>query len=524
MANKKYIATTTKHPTKNAFIAVKTGTIDLGGGHKMEVQKGDILHASDPYDGQAGRTILVAPQGNHSKFALSPETLSGFFKRVRPGTETFNRNVRDDRGTNPQVQTGGRRTPEEISGGDSEKSKNKKEQPMDLEAGDQYDLDNMDALIEHLAAYSHEQLVEIFESLSDQDLQMIDQYITEREHSEQDIERKYNIAMRVGATAPEGSARAKRAEHFQRTLLALKTDAAQKAKNKVHGERHQASTVVPNSTENLEIIKLAKTDPAAANARVNAAIGKAKREGHGAVGRGGLSRQESPGSAGKSVGASDETHAAIARGYEQGMANAGSEPESKTKRGGGVRKAVARAVTGYRLEKGVGTKLKSISSSYEPTEPQIMENYVQTAINGDVINFAETIRNSLDAHANAAVENIKNDMIDYVDQDAQEIEEQVSEFLEHVESLDDAQLDEYFESLDNEQLELVEELLDEAKYGTKKGRHRLAMKIRAGKDIGKKGKNFEMVARKAAKRYGSAKRGRAVAAAAMWKKYGGKRK
>ena len=75
----------------------------------------------------------------------------------------------------------------------------------------------------------------------------------------------------------------------------------------------------------------------------------------------------------------------------------------------------------------------------------------------------------------------------------------------------------------------VYEILDEAakrhkpKYGTKKGRHRLAMKIKAGEDIGKPGKNFEDVADEAAKRYGSKETGRRVAAAAMWKSHGGKK-
>lgn len=50
-----------------------------------------------------------------------------------------------------------------------------------------------------------------------------------------------------------------------------------------------------------------------------------------------------------------------------------------------------------------------------------------------------------------------------------------------------------------------------------KGRSRLARQARKGKDIGKKGKRFEEVARKAAKRYGSMERGRRVAAAAMMK-------
>lgn len=69
--------------------------------------------------------------------------------------------------------------------------------------------------------------------------------------------------------------------------------------------------------------------------------------------------------------------------------------------------------------------------------------------------------------------------------------------------------------------EWVEDIL-EAKYGTKKGRHRLAMRIKRGEDVGKKapGSEFEKVARKAAKKYGSAERGRKVAAAAMWKHLG----
>jgi hypothetical protein len=40
---------------------------------------------------------------------------------------------------------------------------------------------------------------------------------------------------------------------------------------------------------------------------------------------------------------------------------------------------------------------------------------------------------------------------------------------------------------------------------------------KAGKDIGKKGKGFEKIATKAAEKYGSAEKGKKVAAAAMWK-------
>jgi hypothetical protein len=52
---------------------------------------------------------------------------------------------------------------------------------------------------------------------------------------------------------------------------------------------------------------------------------------------------------------------------------------------------------------------------------------------------------------------------------------------------------------------------------SKKQKSAVAKKARAGKDVGKKGKGFEKVASKAAKKYGSAEKGRKVAAAAMWR-------
>jgi len=50
---------------------------------------------------------------------------------------------------------------------------------------------------------------------------------------------------------------------------------------------------------------------------------------------------------------------------------------------------------------------------------------------------------------------------------------------------------------------------------SKKARSALAKRARSGKNVGKG--NFNAVAKKAAKRYGSAAAGRRVAAAAMWK-------
>lgn len=58
---------------------------------------------------------------------------------------------------------------------------------------------------------------------------------------------------------------------------------------------------------------------------------------------------------------------------------------------------------------------------------------------------------------------------------------------------------------------------EDLKESTHAQRSRLARKARRGEDIGKPGKMFKKVAAKAAKQYGSAERGRKVAAAAMWK-------
>ena len=52
---------------------------------------------------------------------------------------------------------------------------------------------------------------------------------------------------------------------------------------------------------------------------------------------------------------------------------------------------------------------------------------------------------------------------------------------------------------------------------TKKQKSAISKKAKAGKDIGKKGKGFEKIAKAAAEKYGSKERGQKVAAAAMWK-------
>jgi hypothetical protein len=52
---------------------------------------------------------------------------------------------------------------------------------------------------------------------------------------------------------------------------------------------------------------------------------------------------------------------------------------------------------------------------------------------------------------------------------------------------------------------------------TAKKKSEVVKAAKAGKDIGKKGKGFEKIATKAAEKYGSAEKGKKVAAAAMWK-------
>jgi hypothetical protein len=68
---------------------------------------------------------------------------------------------------------------------------------------------------------------------------------------------------------------------------------------------------------------------------------------------------------------------------------------------------------------------------------------------------------------------------------------------------------------------LMEDMIDEKKKPsaglTKKQKSAISKKAKAGKDIGKKGKGFEKIAKAAAEKYGSKERGQKVAAAAMWK-------
>lgn len=64
----------------------------------------------------------------------------------------------------------------------------------------------------------------------------------------------------------------------------------------------------------------------------------------------------------------------------------------------------------------------------------------------------------------------------------------------------------------------MEEGKEAKKPGTFKKRSAMAKKARAGKDIGEKGKNFEKIAKSAAKKYGSEEAGKKVAGAVMYGK------
>jgi len=67
------------------------------------------------------------------------------------------------------------------------------------------------------------------------------------------------------------------------------------------------------------------------------------------------------------------------------------------------------------------------------------------------------------------------------------------------------------------------ESIVEAKYGTKEGRKALAKKIRKGEEVGKSGPGTGFKAVEKAAKEGGADNPKAVAAAAMWKTYGGKK-
>jgi hypothetical protein len=108
-----------------------------------------------------------------------------------------------------------------------------------------------------------------------------------------------------------------------------------------------------------------------------------------------------------------------------------------------------------------------------------------------------------------AVGAIMQEYNDYV------LAEEISEWVDDL-------IDEGYDFSEYSWDDIVEYYVTEAKYGTAKGRKALAKKVRAGKDVGKKGAGFEEIVQKASGKYGK-ERATKIAAAAMWKNLGGKK-
>lgn len=81
------------------------------------------------------------------------------------------------------------------------------------------------------------------------------------------------------------------------------------------------------------------------------------------------------------------------------------------------------------------------------------------------------------------------------------------------------QLNEFFNRMQSASGKPLNEAKDEKPSAglSKEKKSEIVKKAKRGEDIGKKGKGFEKIAKKAAKKYGSEEKGRAVAAASMWK-------
>lgn len=149
-------------------------------------------------------------------------------------------------------------------------------------------------------------------------------------------------------------------------------------------------------------------------------------------------------------------------------------------------------------------KEKSTSTTKESYEPyDIILDYLIGRGHADTIEEAHYIMLEMDE---SAVCTIIEEYNDYVL--AEEVSEWVDELLENGYDLSEYTWD-----------DIVEYYVVEAKYGTSKGREKLAKKVRAGKDVGKKGGGFEEIVKKASSKYGK-ERATKIAAAAMWKNLG----
>lgn len=114
-----------------------------------------------------------------------------------------------------------------------------------------------------------------------------------------------------------------------------------------------------------------------------------------------------------------------------------------------------------------------------------------------ISNKLEDMRVSV-AQSMFATEQVEDQIEDEVEDEVELTEEEVDEILDSITEEDLAEID-----------TITEEQIEEASYSAKAAR--------AGKDIGKPGKNFEKIAKKAGEKYGSEERGRKVAGAILAK-------
>ncbi|QPX48236.1 hypothetical protein PQC13_gp271 [Synechococcus phage S-SRM01] len=153
-----------------------------------------------------------------------------------------------------------------------------------------------------------------------------------------------------------------------------------------------------------------------------------------------------------------------------------------------------------RLEQQKNTSMTA-KESYEPYD--VVLNYLMSEGHADTLDEANYIMLEMDEKA---IGTIIEEYEDYLL--AEEIQEWVNSLLDEGYDLSEYSWD-----------DVVEYYVTEAKYGTAKGRKKLAKKVRAGKDVGKKGAGFEAIVDKASGKYGK-KRATKIAAAAMWKNLG----
>lgn len=150
---------------------------------------------------------------------------------------------------------------------------------------------------------------------------------------------------------------------------------------------------------------------------------------------------------------------------------------------------------------------KAASSMKESHEPyDIILEYLMDGGHADTIEEAHYIMLEMDTDAVGAIMQEYNDYV---------LAEEISEWV-------DGLIDEGYDFSEYSWDDIVEYYVTEAKYGTAKGRKALAKKVRAGKDVGKKGAGFEAIVDKASGKYGK-ERATKIAAAAMWKNLGGKK-